>query len=116
MLCRAMEMTFWLPQAEATLAQVAMRQQHLSPTFLMIDACRLVRLSHPAIVCQCLARCSAVRHASACAVSVGLWAPLVPITDAPRIDRKSTRLNSSHDQISYAVFCLKKKKRPLKSL
>src|SRR5688572_32358402 len=26
-------------------------------------------------------------------------------------DRKSTRLNSSHSQISYAVFCLKKKKR-----
>src|SRR2546421_3738084 len=26
-------------------------------------------------------------------------------------DRKSTRLNSSHDQISYAVFCLKKKKQ-----
>src|SRR5206468_12280157 len=26
-----------------------------------------------------------------------------------RADRKSTRLNSSHDQISYAVFCLKKK-------
>src|SRR5206468_1803481 len=26
------------------------------------------------------------------------------------LDRKSTRLNSSHDQISYAVFCLKKKK------
>src|SRR2546430_15602729 len=29
----------------------------------------------------------------------------------PRRDRKSTRLNSSHSQISYAVFCLKKKKR-----
>src|SRR2546427_2356016 len=28
---------------------------------------------------------------------------------APRSDRKSTRLNSSHSQISYAVFCLKKK-------
>src|SRR2546430_12427150 len=28
----------------------------------------------------------------------------------PRRDRKSTRLNSSHSQISYAVFCLKKKK------
>src|SRR2546421_5054082 len=28
-----------------------------------------------------------------------------------RGDRKSTRLNSSHDQISYAVFCLKKKKK-----
>src|SRR2546427_9129249 len=29
----------------------------------------------------------------------------------PRGDRKSTRLNSSHSQISYAVFCLKKKKK-----
>src|SRR5205085_12285169 len=28
-----------------------------------------------------------------------------------RLDRKSTRLNSSHSQISYAVFCLKKKKK-----
>src|SRR5690348_17465246 len=28
-----------------------------------------------------------------------------------RIDRKSTRLNSSHPSISYAVFCLKKKKK-----
>src|SRR6266478_6757519 len=28
-----------------------------------------------------------------------------------RGDRKSTRLNSSHSQISYAVFCLKKKKK-----
>src|SRR2546430_12308822 len=28
-------------------------------------------------------------------------------------DRKSTRLNSSHSQISYAVFCLKKKKTPI---
>src|SRR2546430_11135002 len=30
---------------------------------------------------------------------------------ARALDRKSTRLNSSHSQISYAVFCLKKKKR-----
>src|SRR2546427_8188190 len=29
----------------------------------------------------------------------------------PARDRKSTRLNSSHSQISYAVFCLKKKKK-----
>src|SRR2546430_4872746 len=28
-----------------------------------------------------------------------------------KVDRKSTRLNSSHSQISYAVFCLKKKKK-----
>src|SRR2546421_1895207 len=33
-------------------------------------------------------------------------------TCATPSDRKSTRLNSSHDQISYAVFCLKKKKKP----
>src|SRR2546427_7990748 len=31
------------------------------------------------------------------------------IPTRPRRDRKSTRLNSSHSQISYAVFCLKKK-------
>src|SRR3712207_8060281 len=30
---------------------------------------------------------------------------------ALRVDRKSTRLNSSHANISYAVFCLKKKKK-----
>src|SRR5688572_30955698 len=30
-------------------------------------------------------------------------------------DRKSTRLNSSHSQISYAVFCLKKKKKKKKA-
>src|SRR2546427_8995049 len=34
---------------------------------------------------------------------------------AHRPDRKSTRLNSSHSQISYAVFCLKEKKRTKKS-
>src|SRR3712207_7805277 len=34
----------------------------------------------------------------------------VPGLFRPRSDRKSTRLNSSHANISYAVFCLKKKK------
>src|SRR2546430_3803080 len=34
------------------------------------------------------------------------------IPDLIEADRKSTRLNSSHSQISYAVFCLKKKKIP----
>src|SRR5688572_31799194 len=47
--------------------------------------------------------------------------PMSPCLDFARVymplfgkagpDRKSTRLNSSHSQISYAVFCLKKKKR-----
>src|SRR5690348_17980591 len=40
------------------------------------------------------------------------WALRVPAEDdrALTLDRKSTRLNSSHPSISYAVFCLKKKK------
>src|SRR5688572_32691083 len=33
------------------------------------------------------------------------------VAGTQRLDRKSTRLNSSHSQISYAVFCLKKKKK-----
>src|SRR2546430_4203435 len=37
------------------------------------------------------------------------WPPCCARCGAAR-DRKSTRLNSSHSQISYAVFCLKKKK------
>src|SRR5258708_21731427 len=46
--------------------------------------------------------------------------PVLPARQRPR-DRKSTRLNSSHQIISYAVFCLKKKKvnskdtQPIKS-
>src|SRR2546421_12404956 len=44
-----------------------------------------------------------------------VWIGHVGTTEANQVgvfglDRKSTRLNSSHDQISYAVFCLKKKK------
>src|SRR2546421_9268526 len=43
-----------------------------------------------------------------------IWQHMVSLEDSIASlalgDRKSTRLNSSHDQISYAVFCLKKKK------
>src|SRR2546427_7739212 len=46
--------------------------------------------------------------AVACDAPGRIAAPLVPSADLR--DRKSTRLNSSHSQISYAVFCLKKKK------
>src|SRR2546430_8071565 len=56
--------------------------------------------------------------------AIGCWLSRSPLTrsigaDArssmprARRDRKSTRLNSSHSQISYAVFCLKKKKKQL---
>src|SRR5688572_32097807 len=47
----------------------------------------------------------------------GLEFPVVVLADitaklkSDRADRKSTRLNSSHSQISYAVFCLKKKNK-----
>src|SRR3989449_7963401 len=37
--------------------------------------------------------------------------PVLPIVTLAEGDRKSTRLNSSHGYISYAVFCLKKKKK-----
>src|SRR2546427_4465743 len=45
--------------------------------------------------------------------------PFPAVLDQPprnAIDRKSTRLNSSHSQISYAVFCLKKKTVPRVSM
>src|SRR2546430_13046947 len=40
------------------------------------------------------------------------WLDPQSAADLGRLDRKSTRLNSSHSQISYAVFCLKKNKGP----
>src|SRR2546427_9360346 len=54
------------------------------------------------------------RSADAAALArenVALVQPPVPVeVREGDLDRKSTRLNSSHSQISYAVFCLKKKK------
>src|SRR3712207_7737210 len=49
---------------------------------------------------------TADNRAGAARVSVA-----IPRRREARIDRKSTRLNSSHANISYAVFCLKKKKK-----
>src|SRR5688572_32420944 len=42
---------------------------------------------------------------------VDLATPLSRVATGEPVDRKSTRLNSSHSQISYAVFCLKKKNK-----
>src|SRR5438876_3380488 len=42
---------------------------------------------------------------------LGRGVPAVPVPVGSGRDRKSTRLNSSHPSISYAVFCLKKKKK-----
>src|SRR5687768_18064882 len=43
------------------------------------------------------------------AVAEGALTSINPAVDCCNVDRKSTRLNSSHGYISYAVFCLKKK-------
>src|SRR3712207_7480647 len=51
-----------------------------------------------------------VRALGACALAVLVLTGLGPVARLRSVDRKSTRLNSSHANISYAVFCLKKKK------
>src|SRR5947209_9339856 len=59
----------------------------------------------------------AVRVAGESMTGVGIFPGDIAIVNRARavgdqcIDRKSTRLNSSHANISYAVFCLKKKKQ-----
>src|SRR2546430_11315714 len=58
----------------------------------------------------CLARVGDHRFEDLVEEDVGVAA------ERARQDRKSTRLNSSHSQISYAVFCLKKKKYEHNSL
>src|SRR5688572_32758979 len=65
-------------------------------------------------------RASAKRATAICAEVDALCERMVDRVqgEAARLiaaDRKSTRLNSSHSQISYAVFCLKKKKKKQKS-
>src|SRR5438132_3359438 len=57
-------------------------------------------------------RIPARRHDRAMAVAAAVRDAAIPA----RIDRKSTRLNSSHTVISYAVFCLKKKKKKKKNI
>src|SRR2546422_2461570 len=49
-------------------------------------------------------------HRRCCRSSCWPWCWLC-VTAGGKADRKSTRLNSSHGYISYAVFCLKKKKK-----
>src|SRR2546427_8619786 len=65
---------------------------------------------------QSLERCSANGDLNACHI-LGRSLAGYPCGHLPADrDRKSTRLNSSHSQISYAVFCLKKKKKKNKVL
>src|SRR2546430_11186170 len=66
-------------------------------TLSLHDALPIYSIKGEALVCFCVLRKGANGD-------VALAAEL-------KSDRKSTRLNSSHSQISYAVFCLKKKKK-----
>src|SRR3712207_7004135 len=50
-----------------------------------------------------------LQHASGLVEQLRVWAKQQASSSPPPEDRKSTRLNSSHANISYAVFCLKKK-------
>src|SRR3712207_7418231 len=64
---------------------------------------RPTRRARNELVCMCLLTRSFLAGRDG---SIGKDAP----RSGNRLDRKSTRLNSSHANISYAVFCLKKKK------
>src|SRR3712207_7913991 len=55
------------------------------------------------------ARCEVVPLPAVAAFSLPGFALAKSISSLSELDRKSTRLNSSHANISYAVFCLKKK-------
>src|SRR5437899_7346802 len=66
--------------------------------------------AHVAIAAVTLVVAFGVRLAAAeSQTQSGTWAPTGAMTQPRWGDRKSTRLNSSHLGISYAVFCLKKK-------
>src|SRR2546429_8065329 len=70
-------------------------------TLSLHDALPIYRQAQMPAVVLCKAICSQTR------ISVESCSSFV----AEKLDRKSTRLNSSHGYISYAVFCLKKKNR-----
>src|SRR5207302_11323871 len=78
----------------------------------LVTSRRLAQRSAGAMACS---RPRSKRSSGSCASSSGIsrWkqqkrSPRVQVVEPPP-DRKSTRLNSSHVKISYAVFCLKKK-------
>src|SRR5207248_9808806 len=90
------------PLSFSVYSSAAHRDLHSFPTRRSSDLC-----------CYRQARCSA--WLPPCAPSPAIPSPISSSdrSISPSTDRKSTRLNSSHRTISYAVFCLKKKKKYL---
>src|SRR2546430_7726346 len=87
--------------ANSVLCRMALRQTHIDPASFTS-----IRLVAGAITLWILVQASSKRRAPG-----GSWPSafaLLAYAIAFSLDRKSTRLNSSHSQISYAVFCLKK--------
>src|SRR2546422_7958082 len=70
----------------------------------------LLQQAQPAVPLEC---CKSQCPPSAAPDTPGTRNCAGPCPSQLRVDRKSTRLNSSHGYISYAVFCLKKKKNIL---
>src|SRR2546429_1721018 len=76
---------------------------------------RLRRFAYSASIAGTLSIVPVMAASAAyCAMDVGFDVDWLCSLISAWIDRKSTRLNSSHGYISYAVFCLKKKKRTIK--
>src|SRR2546427_3152261 len=96
------------PRANAANLQHAHAVQHLHGVSVEIGSVELQlaagdqRAPALAVVVHQLGELR-LRHAAGAAAELAVA--------ARHLDRKSTRLNSSHSQISYAVFCLKKKKK-----
>src|SRR2546421_8265157 len=78
----------------------------LRPAFLAVLAARRLLLAEAHRLDLIVARAEQDQH-----LLHAVGAALAETDVVLAADRKSTRLNSSHDQISYAVFCLKKKKK-----
>src|SRR5207248_4536808 len=86
------------------------QRQRVIETYARSELLRLLELGHP-IEARCT-ECD-VHWPIPSEARVQIARAVTASFSAPR-DRKSTRLNSSHRTISYAVFCLKKKKNKKK--
>src|SRR5207245_4332566 len=78
-------------------------------------AADMARIAHAGYVCELARELSAPRQADPALFDLVVETLGVLADPAQPADRKSTRLNSSHGSISYAVFCLKKKNRKTQS-